>query len=272
MHTPWSHERSRARTLRGIGRPAPRLEPHSTVDVVTEQSGSPASEPTEYRQHRFRPPAGACELLLVRHGESAPARRDVPFDLVDGQGDPPLSDLGRWQAERVGDRLAGEDLHAVVVTTLRRTAETVAPLLGRRPDLAADVEADLREVHLGDWEGGQFRVKVAEGDPIAVRLFTEERWDVIPGAEPHDTFAARVRGAINRVADRHPDQRVVVATHGGVIGMVMHLATGCRPFALAGADNGSIHHLVVHGDRWIVRRFNDTAHLGTFSADAAPPT
>ena len=34
-----------------------------------------------------------------------------------------------------------------------------------------------------------------------------------------------------------------------------------RPFAFIGADNGSISEIVVHGDRLMVRRFNDAAHL-----------
>src|SRR3546814_20869591 len=56
---------------------------------------------------------------------------------------------------------------AIYVSTLRRTAETAAALaaaLGVTPV----VDPDLREVHLGEWEGGLFRQKIAEGDPIAV--------------------------------------------------------------------------------------------------------
>ena len=43
--------------------------------------------------------------------------------------------------------------------------------------------------------------------------------------------------------------------------MMMAIATGAQNFAFVGADNASISQLVVLGDRWIVRRFNDTAHL-----------
>ena len=226
---------------------------------------------SEYRQFRFRAPPGACELLLVRHGESAPARPDAPFALVGGHGDPELAAEGRWQAVRLGERLVGEEIHAVYITTLRRTAETAAPLL-EATGMTARVEADLREVFLGEWEGGLFRQKVAEGDPIAARIFAEERWDVIPGAEAHDDFVIRVRAGVERIAAAHPDQRVVVVSHGGVIGLILHLATGSRPFALAGVDNASISQLIVHDDRWTVRRFNDTAHLGGFSATAQLPT
>ena len=230
------------------------------------------SEVREYRQPRFSRPPGACELLLVRHGESAPARDDRPFTLVDGHGDPELSPAGREQAYRVADRLAQEDISAVYVTTLQRTVQTAAPLAARL-GIEPRVEPDLREVFLGEWEGGSFRRHVAEGHPIARRMFAEQRWDVIPGAEPADAFAARVRGAIDRIARAHPDETVAVVSHGGVIGQVLAEAVGTRGFAFAGSDNAAVSHLVVTADRWIVRRYNDTAHLGlTFTTTPEPPT
>ena len=96
---------------------------------------------------------------------------------------------------------------------------------------------------------------------MAQRMWAEGRWDVIPGAEPAQEFAVRVRGAIERLAAAHPDQRLAVFTHGGVIGQAMALASGSRVFAFTGADNGSVSHLVIAGRHWIIRRFNDTAHL-----------
>jgi probable phosphoglycerate mutase len=104
-------------------------------------------------------------------------------------------------------------------------------------------------------------------------MAAEQRWDVIPGAEPRDVFEARVRSAITRIAARHADEAVVVVSHGGVIGQVLALAAGTTGFTFAGSDNAGISHLVVTGDRWIVRRFNDTAHLGmAFTTAAQPPT
>jgi probable phosphoglycerate mutase len=215
-----------------------------------------------YRQHRFLPPSGATELLLVRHGESEPAHMDAPFPLTDGRADPALAPEGAEQADLVARRLAaGPAIDAIYITSLRRTAQTAAPL-ARLTGLTPRVEPALREVGLGDWEGGLFRKMVAESHPVAVAMRAEERWDVIPGAEPSGEFAARVRGAVTRLAAAHPGQRLAVFTHGGVIGQLMALASGSRPFAFIGADNGSLSHLVVHGDEWIVRRFNDTAHLG----------
>jgi probable phosphoglycerate mutase len=228
----------------------------------------------EFRQPRFAPSAGACEVLLVRHGESAPLVEGDAFPLVGGHADPPLHANGHEQAERVADRLVstGEQIAAVYVTTLTRTYQTAAPLLGRI-GMEAAIEPDLREVFLGDWEGGVLRHKVADGDPIAMQMYAEGRWDVIPNAEPAPEFGARVRRGIERIAAAHRDQLVVAVVHGGVIGQAMNIAAGTTGFAFNGADNASISHLVVTADRWIIRCFNDTGHLSpTFSSAPEPMT
>lgn len=226
-------------------------------------------QPRTYRQNRFRAPEGATEVLLVRHGESEPLVPGQPFPLVDGHGDPALDPVGVAQAERVGARLASLPIDAIYVSTLRRTHQTAAPLAARL-GLTPRVEPDLREIYLGEWEGELFRQRIAEQHPAAVRAFQEQRWDVIPGAESNDELQGRVRAAIERIVAAHPNQRVVAVAHGGVIAAAMAIATQVpQPFTFLGASNTSITHLVITGDRWIVRRFNDTAHLeNDFDHDA----
>ena len=216
----------------------------------------------EYRQHKFELPEGATDILLVRHGESRAATPDDPFPLVDGHGDPELAPQGRAQAVAVGQRLKDLPVSAVYVTNLRRTAETAAPLcehLGMTPI----VEPDLREVHLGEWEGGLFRIKVHENDPIYQQMQQEQRWDVIPGAESTETLNQRVFAGLQRIADKHPNEMVVVVVHGGVIGHIVAHATGARPFAFNGCDNGSISRIVMLNGEIVVRGFNDITHLQT---------
>jgi 2,3-bisphosphoglycerate-dependent phosphoglycerate mutase len=200
------------------------------------------------------------DLLLVRHGASQAYLDGMPFPLVDGHGDPPLAPEGLAQARLVCARLAAAAIDAIYVTTLRRTTQTAAPL-AQQLGLKLRVEAGLREVYLGAWEGGVLRKMVAEGHPISQQMLAEERWDVIPGAEPAVAFAARIRASIERMAAAHRGQRVAAFTHGGVIGEALAQASGSRRFAFLGAENASISRLVVTADRWIVRGFNDSAHL-----------
>jgi probable phosphoglycerate mutase len=225
--------------------------------LVTHERGS---QQAAYRQRPFPVPESATDLLLVRHGQSEAYLEGTSFPLAGGHGDPPLSELGLAQAQRAGQRLATAGIDAIYVTTLQRTAETAAPL-AERLGLTPRVEAGLREVFLGEWEGGLYRKLVAENHPIAQRMFAEERWDVIPGAESLVAFDGRVRAAIRRIAAAHPGQRVAVFTHGGVIGQVLAMASDSRPFAFNTADNASISRLIITTDRWWVRSFNDTAHL-----------
>jgi 2,3-bisphosphoglycerate-dependent phosphoglycerate mutase len=205
-------------------------------------------------------PPGSTEIWLVRHGASADSLEGEMFELVEGQGDPPLSEAGRHQAEQVGLRLAQEPFDALYVTTLQRTAQTAAPLVARS-GLTPVVEADLREVFLGDWEGGLMRVKAADGDPVWAQVMAEERWGVIPGAESREVFGGRLRDAIVRIADAHEGGRVVVFSHGAAIGEILAQATHSRPFAFVGPDNASISRLVVTPETWILRGYNDTSHL-----------
>jgi probable phosphoglycerate mutase len=217
------------------------------------------NEPVAYRQIQFQRPPRATELILVRHGESEAAVEGKPFELVEGHGDPALSPEGVEQAELVGHRLANEPIDAIYVSTLRRTSQTAAPLV-QRLGLIPIVDRDLREVYLGEWESGLFRKKVMERDPVAVRMLEEQRWDVIPGAEPQEEFARRTRTVVERIAAAHRDQRVAVFAHGGIIGEMLSQATGSTAFAFT-SDNTGISQLVITAERWILRRFNDTAHL-----------
>jgi len=228
--------------------------------------------PNEYRQVSFTRPAGATEILLVRHGESRAATAAEPFPLVDGHGDPELHPNGHEQAQRVAARLRHEPIAAIYVTSLRRTSETAAPLASAL-GLTPIVEPELREVHLGEWEGGLLRIKAHQNDPIYQRLHVEQRWDVIPGAESREVLHTRLIRGLTRIRDHHRDALVVAVVHGGVIAHILSFATGARPFAFNGANNGSISHIVMLGDQILVRGFNDSAHLAPrFSASAQQMT
>lgn len=210
-------------------------------------------------QKPFTVPAGAHEVLLARHGAcDAPP----PGGLIGGRSDPPLNASGREQAAALARRLAAEPLGALFVTTLRRSAETGAAILAHHA-LEPVVSADLREVHLGEWEGHGIHDRGARADPEFVAMLRAQRWDVIPGAEPADEFAARVRRGMHAVADAAGEGRPAVAVvHGAVIAEACRQATGSEPFAFLANANGSLTRLVRMPDRrWLLLSFNETAHL-----------
>jgi 2,3-bisphosphoglycerate-dependent phosphoglycerate mutase len=214
----------------------------------------------ELKQMQFVPPPGSTDVLLIRHGESGSMVGGAALALTDGQTDPPLAPEGTAQAELVGARLARQDIDAIYTSPLRRCVETAEPL-ARALGLAPSVERELREVFMGEWEGGLYRKKFAERDPIALRMLAEQRWDVIPGAEPAPDFTRRVRAVITQIAAAHVGERIAVFTHSGVIGEALAQASGAEPFTFIGPNNASISQLIVTPDKWVLRRFNDASHL-----------
>jgi probable phosphoglycerate mutase len=215
-----------------------------------------------FDQSPYELPPGSTEVVLVRHGSSEAAVAGARFPVVDGHSDPALADSGKQQAESVAERLAGELIAGIFVSTLRRTHESAAPL-AEAVGLEPIVVPELREVFLGEFEAGEYRVRVGRGDPVIQRVFAEERWDAIPGAESYDSLGGRVTEGIAKiVAEVGPETSAIAFVHGAVIGQLARQATDSRPFAFVHADNGSITRLVVLEDgRWLLRSFNDTAHL-----------
>lgn len=204
-------------------------------------------------------PEGAHEILLVRHGACDPP---PPDGLIGGRSDPSLNERGREEAAAAAERLSGEPVAAVFTTPLRRAAETAKPIVEHH-GLEPVVLAELGEIYLGEWEGHGIHDRGSRGDPELARVLSEQRWDLIPGAEPVEEFATRVRGGIELVADAAGEGTVSVAvTHSAVIAEFCRQVTGSESFAFLHNSNGSLTRLFRLPDRrWVLVSFNETAHI-----------
>jgi probable phosphoglycerate mutase len=221
-------------------------------------------------QQSFAAPAGAREVLVVRHGAVDPP---APDGLVDGRSDPGLNARGRAQAEALRRRLAKESIVAVFTTQLRRSIETAAPILEVHAAQATVLPA-LDEVYLGEWEGHGVHDRASRADPAFLRVMRKQRWDLIPGAEGREAFAARVRDGLAIVADGAQAGGVAVAvTHAAVIAEICRQVTNSDPFAFLAITNGSISRLVQMPDRrWMLISFNETEHLQSAGASGVGST
>lgn len=212
-------------------------------------------------QKPFALPDGATDLLLVRHGSAVILGTDDRLSVIDGHSDPPLTEAGHGQALALSERLANLRIDELFITPLQRTAQTAAPI-AERLGLEPTVMGDLREVHLGDWEG-QLNARVQSGENLSKQLFLTERWDVIPNAEPMEEFEARIASGIASVSEAvGPNRTGVAVVHGGVIAEACRQVTGSHAFAFLYAENCSITRIVhMPRGRWALLGFNDTAHL-----------
>lgn len=157
-------------------------------------------------------------ILLVRHGQStwnASARWQ-------GRADPPLTEVGQWQAAAASESLGALD--GIASSTLQRahhTAAILAELLGIGPVLLDD---RLVERDAGEWTGLTM-------DEIDARYPGDRKaWRTPPGFEQDDSLIARVATGLGELAERFEGGEVVAVTHGGVIfALTRHLSgTGGR--------------------------------------------
>jgi probable phosphoglycerate mutase len=208
-------------------------------------------------QRALTAPPGAQEVVLVRHGACEPPG---PDGLIGGRSDPPLNERGRAEAAAAAARLAEEPVAAVFATQLRRAAETAVPIAAAHGLEPVALE-QLGEIYLGEWEGHGIHDRGSRGDPELARVLREQRWDLIPGAEPSERFASRVREGVEIVAEAAAaagDGKIAVAvTHSAVIAEFCSQVTGSQPFAFLHNSNGSLTRLFRMPDRrWILVSFN----------------
>ncbi|MFC4637162.1 histidine phosphatase family protein [Deinococcus hohokamensis] len=203
----------------------------------------------------------ATEFWVVRHGEST-----WNFSgRYQGQTDVPLSPVGVLQAASLAERLTGQHFGAVYTSDLTRaaqTAEAVAERLAGSPPVVR--EPALREINVGELAGlviGDIR----ERYPAYLQALSQDSWTTRrPGGESMEDLFARSGEAFARLRARHPGQRVLVFTHGGVVRVAVGLALGGVPahaWARLSVTNTSITRVLLGEDSGTLLGFNDDAHL-----------
>lgn len=200
-------------------------------------------------------------LLLLRHGETADtvAKR---FSGCTGS-DPPLTERGRWQAERAAAMLAARGgADDLVCSPLRRAQETAA-VVGARLGLTPRVDPAWTECDFGQWDGSTF-AEVQRRWPAELAGWLASTTMAPPGGESFDAMAARVRRARDALLHRHPGRTVLVVTHVTPVKMLVRFALGAPPDALyrMELDPASLTRVDWWSDGMAsLRGFNDTGHL-----------
>jgi len=196
-------------------------------------------------------------LLLIRHGESE-FNRD---GRIQGFTDCDLSDLGKEQAEKLKGRLDLEHIDVAFCSTATRAADTARISLGHRFEL--DARPNLREIHLGVWEG-RVAAELKEEMPVETKMWFHEPSKVrIEGAETLGEFRGRVTAEIDGIREEHGDKGIAVVAHGGVICTYLTSLLGLKlddmwRFKIR---NGSITRIIFPMKKPRIEVLNDISHL-----------
>lgn len=187
-------------------------------------------------------------VVLIRHGETEWSRTGRHT----GRSDVPLTDAGRRQAERLGERLSAERFVRVLTSPQGRAVETCA--IAGFGDVA-EPRADLREWDYGDYEG-RTRREVRRERP---------GWTVWRGGCPGGETAADVAERVDRVIAELRDTQgdTAVFAHGHALRVLAVRWIGLRPEVGENLPLDTAALSTVGWDREVpaIRLWNETAHL-----------
>ena len=199
-------------------------------------------------------------VLLIRHGESLANRQSI----FAGQINPPLTDLGKTQAERTAKFIKENyTVDAAYASDLDRAWETglaAANALG----LPLHKEPGFREIFAGDWEGRTFE-EIEARYPIAYHCWRENIGHAeTPGGETVLQLYDRVSDALRRTAEAHPGKTIVIATHATPIRLLMTALSGRSIEDAANTpwvSNASVTEITYDAGVWMLGKIGQDAHL-----------
>lgn len=195
-------------------------------------------------------------ICIVRHGETDwnAERR------IQGQIDIPLNATGYKQAFAAARGLAKHEFAALYSSDLQRARDTAAAA-AQLLELPLQMEPGLRERHYGDYQG------LTQGD-----IKARDDFDRYISRDPHFSFgsgeslagfAERIKTTINRLAQRHAGQTIVLFAHGGVLDVIYRIST-YRPLETARdfpIPNAALNWIEVGSPGWQLLDWGVQSHL-----------
>lgn len=160
-------------------------------------------------------------LYLVRHG-ATPLSKEDRFSGADGVE---LSDDGRWQCARLGDRLVDDKIDAVYSSNYSRAIES-ARIISAPLGLTPSVRDGMREISHGHWEGLSRR-EVEQRFPEEYAAWEQDPFTFAPsGGESGVTVLARALPVIRELVTAHEGERILLISHKATIRIVLSSLLG----------------------------------------------
>ncbi|KAF0820764.1 hypothetical protein KIS4809_0291 [Bacillus sp. ZZV12-4809] len=188
------------------------------------------------------------KIGLIRHGIT-PWNKE---GRAQGSSDIPLHEEGLAEAERLAERVSGENWDVIYSSNLLRAKQTAEVIQEKIGSIPLHLDSRIREV-----SGGMI-----EGTTEAERL---EKWgknwrEMDLGFEAKESVLKRGLGFLQEIAERHPDENVLIVSHGSFI---RHLLREVVPQTDLSTQpkNTSITELLLKESKWNCELYNCTKHL-----------
>jgi len=158
------------------------------------------------------------ELWLIRHGQT-------DWNLTgrwQGQApySPGLNAAGRAQALAILEQLPDADFSAIYSSDLLRARQT-AGLIAESLGLTVILDPRLREMNLGVWEG-MLSSEIEAQYPLELERRKQNPLHApAPKGESPFEVAERVIAAADEIAGKHPDDSVLIVSHGVALAVMI---------------------------------------------------
>ena len=169
-------------------------------------------------------------IFLVRHGETVDNARRI----MQGQTHGMLNEHGREQAEGVAERLASEEIDAVVASDLRRAIQT-AEIISARHALPVTITPLLRERDWGSFTG----LYIPE---LKGRKWTDD-------IETEEALLLRARDFLLYITTTYPGKRVVAVGHGIINKAILAVYAQCPMREVQRMMNAEVRLLTTSAER-----------------------
>lgn len=157
----------------------------------------------------------SAPLVLIRHGQTT---WNVEGRYT-GQSDIPLNEVGRAQARQLAQRLRYSPPDVIITSDLQRAYETAA-IVAEVCGVPLQVDARLREINQGVWEGLHFAdIKRRFAAEFAARK-AEPLTVAAPGGETVAQVRERTLAAVRDAVTRFRGQTVALVAHGLVLALI----------------------------------------------------
>ncbi len=163
----------------------------------------------------------ATRLHLLRHGQV----EGYQEKRYNGQGDVRLTDLGRQQSAAFAGRFQHHELSAIYSSDLYR-CRVAADQIALLQNIAPLYREDLRELHIGDWEGRTWEQLQQEYPELWQARLNDIVNVAPPGGESMLQMAERIRPAVKEIINAHVGGEIVLVAHGGVNRVILLDAIG----------------------------------------------
>jgi broad specificity phosphatase PhoE len=162
---------------------------------------------------------------LVRHGETSwnQQRR-----IQGGSTETLLSEIGKKQVKNLGLALKAEPVTAIYSSPLKRALDT-ANAISRHHKLKVQIEPELRELEVGDFEGISVETLTTDFSHFLVHWREGQGSEQLPGGESLVDLQGRSWGIVQRIVALQHEGTVVIVSHYFAIVTIICAALGLPP-------------------------------------------